>query len=245
MSFVGDIALAFRALVDEHAGRVRAQVTSAQPLAPAVEARLRAAFEKQSGKTVILEKTEDPAMLGGIIAQLGDMVYDGSVRNQLQAIRSRQTARGLGEPREQCKSGPKRFRRLSVNRFLEGFDEKMTVAETGTVLSVGDGIARVYGLADAMAGEMVEFARRRTRHGVQPRRRHGRHRHPGRPEQIREKARRLSAPDKIDPGAGRRSAARSRRERARSADRRQGPDPGAKHCRRVEIKAPASCRVSP
>lgn len=40
---------------------------------------------------------------------------------------------------------------------IEGFDRAVDVDETGTVLSVGDGIARVYGLRNALAGEMVEF----------------------------------------------------------------------------------------
>ena len=60
-----DIARAYHTLVDEHAGRVRATVTSARPLDPALEKRLKTALEKQSGKTVILEKREDPAILGG------------------------------------------------------------------------------------------------------------------------------------------------------------------------------------
>ena len=37
------------------------------------------------------------------------------------------------------------------------FNKKVEVAETGTVLSVGDGVARVFGLEHAMAGELVEF----------------------------------------------------------------------------------------
>lgn len=82
-----DIARAHRALVDEHAGRVRATVTSARPLDPMLETRLKAALEKQSGKTVILEKKEDPSIVGGLVTQLGDMVYDGSVRTQLQQMR--------------------------------------------------------------------------------------------------------------------------------------------------------------
>src|SRR5262249_31747368 len=82
-----DIARAHRALVDEHAGRVRAVLTSARPVDPALEARLKNALEKQSGKTVILEKREDPAILGGLITQLGDLVFDGSVRTQLAQLR--------------------------------------------------------------------------------------------------------------------------------------------------------------
>ena len=45
-----------------------------------------------------------------------------------------------------------------IRRQIRDYDREVDVAETGTVLSVGDGIARVYGLANAMAGELVEFA---------------------------------------------------------------------------------------
>jgi F-type H+-transporting ATPase subunit delta len=82
-----DIARAHRALVDEHAGRVRAVVISARPLDPALEARLKSALEKQSGKTVILEKREDASIVGGLVTQLGDLVLDGSVRTQLADLR--------------------------------------------------------------------------------------------------------------------------------------------------------------
>ena len=82
-----EIARVYRTLVDEHAGRVRAVVTSARPLDPMLETRLKTALEKQSGKTVILEKREDPSIVGGLVTQLGDTLYDGSVRTQLQQMR--------------------------------------------------------------------------------------------------------------------------------------------------------------
>jgi F-type H+/Na+-transporting ATPase subunit alpha len=44
---------------------------------------------------------------------------------------------------------------------IEHYDKAVSVSETGSVISVGDGIARVYGLENVMAGEMVEFP-----HGV-------------------------------------------------------------------------------
>ena len=44
-----------------------------------------------------------------------------------------------------------------LKREIKEYDREIDVAETGTVLSVGDGIARVYGLESAMAGELVEF----------------------------------------------------------------------------------------
>jgi F-type H+-transporting ATPase subunit delta len=94
IKYLPDIARVHRALIDEHAGRVRASVTSARPLDPQLEQRLRTALEKQSGKTVILEKKEDPAIVGGIVTQLGDVLYDGSVRTQLENIREQLLAEG-------------------------------------------------------------------------------------------------------------------------------------------------------
>src|SRR5436309_12439709 len=44
-----------------------------------------------------------------------------------------------------------------IRKRIEEFDKEIQIAETGTVLSVGDGVASIYGLQDAMAGEMVEF----------------------------------------------------------------------------------------
>src|SRR5580700_4260344 len=44
-----------------------------------------------------------------------------------------------------------------IRKRIEDFDREVQVAETGNVLSVGDGVAKIYGLQNAMAGEMVEF----------------------------------------------------------------------------------------
>src|SRR3982751_1146497 len=44
-----------------------------------------------------------------------------------------------------------------IRRQIEGFDQKVSIMETGTVLEAGDGIARVYGLEAAMAGELLDF----------------------------------------------------------------------------------------
>ena len=44
-----------------------------------------------------------------------------------------------------------------LKREIKEYDRQIDVAETGTVLSAGDGIARVYGLENVLAGELVEF----------------------------------------------------------------------------------------
>src|SRR5215813_9436870 len=44
-----------------------------------------------------------------------------------------------------------------IRKQIEDFDQKVAVMETGSVLTAGDGIARVHGLSGAMAGELIEF----------------------------------------------------------------------------------------
>jgi F-type H+-transporting ATPase subunit delta len=82
-----DIGREFGAMVDAHAGRVRARVTSARPLAPEQEARLRALLEQRMGKKVILEKHEDPSLLGGVVAEVGDLLLDGSLKYHMENLR--------------------------------------------------------------------------------------------------------------------------------------------------------------
>ncbi len=45
-----------------------------------------------------------------------------------------------------------------IKKQIEGYQAKMEVSETGTVVSVGDGIARIYGLENVMSGELIEFS---------------------------------------------------------------------------------------
>jgi F-type H+-transporting ATPase subunit delta len=86
---IANIARAYREMADQHTGRVRAHVTSAQPLAPAELERVRASLARRTGKQVLVEATVDPALIGGLVARVGDLVLDGSVRTQLDALRGK------------------------------------------------------------------------------------------------------------------------------------------------------------
>lgn len=86
---VGAIARSYREMADAHTGRVRAHVTSAQPLAAAELERVRQSLAKRTGKQVILEASVDPALIGGLVARVGDLVLDGSVRTQLGTLRDK------------------------------------------------------------------------------------------------------------------------------------------------------------
>jgi F-type H+-transporting ATPase subunit delta len=84
-----NIARAYRDMVDAHAGRVRAQVTSAQALSPAELDRIRASLGRRTGKHVVLEANVDASLIGGVVARVGDLVLDGSVRTQLGTLRDK------------------------------------------------------------------------------------------------------------------------------------------------------------
>ena len=44
-----------------------------------------------------------------------------------------------------------------IKKQIKGYGKEVEVSETGTIISVGDGIARIHGLDKAMAGELLEF----------------------------------------------------------------------------------------
>jgi F-type H+-transporting ATPase subunit delta len=81
------ILRAYEALVDDQLGRVRAVVTSAAPLEAEAQARLRKALSEVTGKAVYLDIREDPALLGGVVAQIGSRIYDGSLKTRLAQLR--------------------------------------------------------------------------------------------------------------------------------------------------------------
>jgi F-type H+-transporting ATPase subunit delta len=83
------IARAYRDLTDQQLGRVRAEVMSAQELAPATLDRVRRSLEQRTGKKVLINSSVDPELIGGVVARVGDLVLDGSVRTQLSDLRSR------------------------------------------------------------------------------------------------------------------------------------------------------------
>jgi F-type H+-transporting ATPase subunit delta len=83
------IARAYRLMADAALGRVRATVTSARPLEPATQAAVQRALEKRTGKKVLLSATVDPNLIGGIVARVGDQVFDGSLRTRLDTLRAR------------------------------------------------------------------------------------------------------------------------------------------------------------
>jgi F-type H+-transporting ATPase subunit delta len=92
--YLPDIARAFRDMADAQAGRVRGVVTSATVLPQDALEQLRKNLQQLTQRDVILESRQDPALLGGVSAQVGSVLYDGSVRTQLEQMRRELKQRG-------------------------------------------------------------------------------------------------------------------------------------------------------
>src|SRR5438552_16086462 len=88
LTILEEIVETYQTLMDEKLGIVRARVTSAQSLDPGQQKELSARLEKATGKQIRMEVAVDPSLIGGVVAQVGSTIYDGSVRQQLQAFRN-------------------------------------------------------------------------------------------------------------------------------------------------------------
>ena len=79
----------FRREINERQGKVLAEVTTAHAVNPADQERLSRELTAITGKQVEFEFRTDPAIIGGVVTRIGSVVYDGSIRTQLQEIKHR------------------------------------------------------------------------------------------------------------------------------------------------------------
>lgn len=83
-----DIRETFGLLLDERVGRVGAEVVlSYEPEKGEVE-DIRKGLEKATGKAVVMDVRVDPELIGGVVARVGSIVYDGSLSRQLENIKN-------------------------------------------------------------------------------------------------------------------------------------------------------------
>ena len=250
----------------DHAKVVRAEIVTAVDAAG--RSRRGAPAGPRAGDRTASARSRrriDPSIIGGAIARIGSTVYDGSVTRQLQkmketlvdgdsrrqgeeaaASRSRTKradsgSRATGQPRQPrgtWTSKLKRSPRSSATRSA-ATRSTSTSPKSARIVSIGDGIARVHGVENDDGGRDARVPARRVRHRAEPRRRERRrgaarrvHRDQGRRHGQAHRPHHL--------GAGRRGAARPRGQRARPADRRQGPD----RLEAVHARSSASRRAS-
>jgi F-type H+-transporting ATPase subunit delta len=81
------LARALRMLADARNGLVRAEVITVEVLPESYYARLQAQLEKKTGMRVVVDRRTDPSLIGGVVARIGDRVFDGSLRMRLESLR--------------------------------------------------------------------------------------------------------------------------------------------------------------
>ncbi len=86
ISYIPQIDLNYRKFADELSGVVRAKITSASKLTKARAEAIKNGLEQQTGKQVVLNVETDKTLIGGLQAEMGGKLFDGSVKTQLKRI---------------------------------------------------------------------------------------------------------------------------------------------------------------
>ena len=87
---IGDIqaiASHYARLQDDVSAVARAEIVTARPLKDEARKRIEKTLERLISKDIRSEVREDPSLIGGILVKIGDMVFDGSVRAQLEGLK--------------------------------------------------------------------------------------------------------------------------------------------------------------
>ena len=83
-----DIETCYRQLMDETLQKLRVNVKTAFPLSPDMQKFITANLETMTGKKVEVTIESDQGLLGGIVIGVGDTLYDGSIKSQLNNMRN-------------------------------------------------------------------------------------------------------------------------------------------------------------
>jgi len=88
LRFVNDVADAYEAMAEARSGRLRAEVTTATELPDSYFTELSRTLQQITGREVVLQRKVDPSLVGGVVARVGDQVFDGSLKNRLSELKS-------------------------------------------------------------------------------------------------------------------------------------------------------------
>jgi len=142
----------------EKQGSIKAVVRYVTPLTESQQAELRKfIMEKFTKDEVDIEYKHDPDIIGGFILNAGDVEFDRSYRTSLRAIRET-LRKKANDTSEASGKGIKSGDIISVLKTeVRDFEVRSGASETGFIVRLGDGIARVHGMSGVMYGELVEF----------------------------------------------------------------------------------------
>jgi F-type H+-transporting ATPase subunit delta len=85
------------ALYDKRKNRVPVELTSAEPIDAEMAERIKRDLREKLGAEPLLNVRVDPELIGGAVLRVGDVVYDGSIANQLENLREQMLQRSAHE----------------------------------------------------------------------------------------------------------------------------------------------------
>jgi F-type H+-transporting ATPase subunit delta len=89
---IGRIAEGLAEVAAERRQQVVGEVRSAVPLTDAQRRRLAEALSSATGRKVEVKVIVDPDLVGGVVARVGDVIFDGSIRSRLDEAKQQLTA---------------------------------------------------------------------------------------------------------------------------------------------------------
>jgi F-type H+-transporting ATPase subunit delta len=89
LHLIGAVLEKFRNEINRRRGIVIAEVTTAAPAGDQEREVLARRLQELTGKQVDLRFNADPDLIGGVVARIGSIVYDGSIRTQLQSVKQK------------------------------------------------------------------------------------------------------------------------------------------------------------
>jgi F-type H+-transporting ATPase subunit delta len=89
LTLLPDLTAVYQERLEELQQIVRAEVTTAEPLAPEHLSALQQRLAGATGRTVKVTTKVDPSIIGGVKTQIGSTVYDGTIATQLEAVRQK------------------------------------------------------------------------------------------------------------------------------------------------------------
>jgi F-type H+-transporting ATPase subunit delta len=87
LPLVPEVLTRLQDLIDRERGLERIKITTALPLDAEERSLLMVKLATRTGRRVQFEEAVDPSLIGGVVAQIGDQIIDGSVRGRLQRLR--------------------------------------------------------------------------------------------------------------------------------------------------------------
>lgn len=149
--YLEEILEEFNSLGKRRLGTAEARVRSADILSQDEKDRIQGILQAKAGRDVSVTYSIDPDLIGGFYIIMKGKIFDASIRGKLNELK-----RNIG--REDHLVSEVGELTTVIKEQIKSFSQSTEFEEVGSVVTVGDGIAKVYGLDNVKNGELVQFS---------------------------------------------------------------------------------------